>query len=295
MEGELDLNGMRAFVAVAQAGSLTKAAAGLGITKSTISRRLQLYEAAVGSTLFRRSTRSISLTDAGRRHLERVAPLIEEAELAVRDLAEETKAPVGLIRVSTSVGVGERYLAPMVWDFLEDHPDIRVELLLTDKVVDLVADGVDFAVRMGDLEDSDLLSRRLGWARRVIVAAPALLDSHPRPEKISDLRHLPAVLNAPDQNVWRFASGEMVRVDWRVSVGAMPAVRDACLRGYGVASLPQGMARPHLEAGRLLELLPDDPLPDVPITLVYPRLQHRSAAARAFLAALEQMRTPLGR
>ncbi len=291
----MDLNGMRTFVAVAKAGSLTQAAADLGLSKSTASRRLQLYEADVESTLFQRSTRSISLTDSGRRHFERVLPLIEEAELAVRDLAEETRAPMGLVRVSASVGVGERYLAPLVWDFLTDYPDIRVDLVLTDKISDLVTEGIDFAVRMGDLEDSDLLSRRLGTAQRLIVATPALLEQHSLPSQIADLRHLPAIINAPDQNLWRFASGETVRVNWRVSVGAMPAVRDACLRGYGIASLPEGMARPHLEAGRLVQLLPDDLMPEVQVTLIYPRLKHRSAAARAFLAALETMRLTAGR
>ena len=291
-ESALDLNGMRAFVAVAKAGSLTRAAADLGLTKSTISRRLQLYEASVRSTLFRRSTRSISLTDAGRRHFDRVSSLIKEAEIAFRDLAEEREALVGLIRVSASVGIGQRYLAPFVWEFLADHPDIRVDVLLTDRNVDLVAEGIDFAVRAGELDDSALLSRRLGVARRLIVAAPALLDVYPPPSQIADLRDLPAVLNSPSQNLWRFASGETVRVHWRVSVGAMTAVRDACLRGLGVASLPEGMARPHLDAGDLVQLLPNEGLPEVPVTLVYPRLQHRSAAARAFLAALKTMRPP---
>lgn len=281
-----DLNGMRVFVAVAEAGSLTAAARRLDLPKSTVSRRLQAYETAIGVTLFRRSTRSVSLTDAGKRHFERVQPLISDATQAFADVASESEEPSGLIRVSATVGIGQHFLAPLVFEFMEEHPKVRFELLLTDTMVDLVADGVDFALRMGKLDDSELLARRLRSAKRLVVGSPALFDGRPMPETVQDLRHLPAVVISPSLAVWQFANGEDVRVNWQMAAGNIAVVRKACLAQRGIALLPESMVAADIRAGRLIALLEDIPLPEVDTTIVYPKQRHQSAAARAFLEAL---------
>jgi DNA-binding transcriptional LysR family regulator len=281
-----DLNGMRVFVAVAEAGSLTGAARQLDLPKSTISRRLQAYETAIGVTLFRRSTRSVSLTDAGKRHFERVQPLIGDATQAFDEVASESDEPSGLIRVSATVGIGQHFLAPLVFEFMEKHPKVRVELLLTEKIVDLVADGVDFAIRMGDLDDSELLARRLQAAKRLVVASPSLFDRYPLPNKVQDLRHLPAVVISPSLAVWQFANGEDVRVNWHMAAGNIAVARKACLAKRGIALLPEPMVAGDIRAGHLMVLLDDISLPKVSTTIVYPRQRHQSAAARAFLQAL---------
>jgi DNA-binding transcriptional LysR family regulator len=286
----IDLNGMSVFVAVAEAGSLSGAGRTLHLPKSTITRRLQTYEKAIGTTLFRRSTRSISLTDAGKKHFERVQTLVHEAFEAVEELAEHSDNPTGLIRISASLGVGSHLLAPLVWEFMTNHPQVRIEMLLTDRIIDLVAEGVDFAIRMGDLEDSELRTKLLGKARRVIVASPQFLDRHAVPGKPGDLRGLPAVVTSSDQSGWRFENGEIVRVNWRISAGTNRSATEACLLGFGVAILPLGPTKQHLESGELVILLEDYPLPEVAVNLVYPDVKHRSAAARAFHAALSQFK-----
>ena len=286
----IDLDGMRVFVAVAETGSLTAAGKKLDLPKSTVSRRLRAYESAVATTLFRRSTSSISLTDSGKRHFARVRALVHEAEEAVGELVEQSREVTGLVRISASLGIGERILAPLVWGFVRDHPKVRVELVLTDERVDLVSDGIDFTIRMGELEDSDLLVKRLGQTQRVLVAAPACIERHFSPRAIADLRLLPAIVTTPENNLWRFASGEVVRVSWRIAAGTNPAVLGACLYGHGIALLPKQMVRHHLAAGKLVRVLEHDPLPEVSMAVVYPRLRHQTAAAQAFLKASSEMR-----
>lgn len=285
----IDLNGMSVFVAVAESGSLTAAASALNLPKSTVSRRLQSYEETVAATLFRRSTRSISLTDAGQRHFKRVQLLVHEASEAVSELADQTRIPTGLLRISASLGIGESLLAPIVWEFLQDYPKVRVEMILTDELVDLVADGIDFTLRMGDLRDSELIAKHLGKRRRILVASPICLSQHSMPSKPDDLRRMPTIVTTSAQAFWQFENGEIVRVNWRIAAGTYRAAQEACLLGHGVALLPEETARLHLEEGRLIQLLGDFPLPEVSINLVYPSVKHQSAAARAFHAALVQL------
>jgi DNA-binding transcriptional LysR family regulator len=219
-----------------------------------------------------------------------VQVLVHEASEAVSELAEQTQHPTGLIRISASLGIGESLLAPMVWEFINDHPKVRVEMILTDDLVDLVADGIDFTLRMGDLQDSELMAKSLGKARRILIVAPKCLSQHPMPSKPEDLRRIPAIVTTPAHGFWHFANGEIVRVNWRIAAGSYRVVLDACLFGHGVALLPEEFARPHIETGKLVQLLEKYPLPEVSINLVYPRVKHQTAAARAFRAALDQLK-----
>lgn len=281
-----DLNGMSVFVAVAEAGSLTGAGNALNLPKSTISRRLQSYEESVGTTLFRRSTRSISLTDAGKRHFDRVQPVVKDAASAFHEIASESKEPTGLVRVSATVGMGQHFLAPLVYAFMNEFPKVRVELLLSERVVDLIGDGIDFAVRMGELEDSELLARKLRTTPRMIVATPGFLAAHSEPKLVQDLRKLPAVVVSPSLNIWQFANGEDVRVNWRFAGGNISVVRDACLAGQGIALLPEMMVKRQVASGRLAQLLEGVPPTEVATSIVYARQSIQSAATRAFLTAL---------
>lgn len=282
----MDLDGMAVFVAVAEAGSLAGAGRRLGMAKSTVSRRLQAYEAAIGVTLFRRSTQAISLTDAGRDHFERVRGLVGEAREAFEEASAATSEPRGLLRISATTGIAQQFLAPLASAFMAEHPKVRIEFILTEARLNLVEDGVDFAVRMGELEDSELLARRIRLAKRVLVASPALLAGRPPIESVSDLRDVPAIVFNPRLDIWEFADGERVKVDWRFAAGGAFIAREACLAGIGVAMLPEGMVRGLVEAGRLEIVLPDIAVPDIAASIIYPRQRHQSAAARAFLEAV---------
>ena len=228
----VDFEGMRVFVAIADAGTLTGAAEKLGLTKSTVSRRLATYEHQLGVSLYRRSTRS--------------------------------------------------------WQFKKKHPKVKIELVITDENVDLVKEGIDFTVRMGALEDSELLARRIGSGHRSIVASPRLLDEFPIPQTLSDLKRLPAIVTRPDKHLWRFANNESVSVNWEISAGTLPLALDACLQGFGIALIPDPQCEPHIRSGDLIRILENQPLPSVDISLVYPKLQRQSPAARAFLTQVRE-------
>lgn len=284
----MDLEGMRYFVAIAETGSITGAANRLGATKSTVSRRLAAYENSIGCSLLRRSTRSLSLTDMGQQHYERVRDVILDAESAYRETRQAHQEPGGLLRISASQMGGQNLLAPFVFEFMAKYPKINVDLMLTDKIVDLISEGIDFTLRMGDLKDSELLVRRLGVGRRIIVASPRLLANYDTPGSIPDLKRLPAVITSGKNHIWQFASKESVKVNWRMITSSIPLAVDAAVRALGIALVPAVHCHKHLECGKLVRLLPDQPLPEVDISLVYPRLQHQSLAARTFLKEIRK-------
>lgn len=284
----MDFEGMRVFVAIADSGTLTGAAKKLGLTKSTVSRRLALYEHQLGASLFRRSTRSLSLTEIGRQHYGQVRELVHDAETAVADVISLGSEPVGLLRISASILGGQHLLAPLIWQFKKKYPKVKIELVITDENVDLVREGIDFTVRMGALQDSELLARRIGSGHRSIVANPRLLDEYPAPQTPSDLKRLPAIVTRSDKHLWRFANNESVSVNWEISAGTLTLALDACLQGFGIALIPDPYCEPHIRSGDLIRILENQPLPSVDISLVYPKLQRQSPAARAFLAEVRK-------
>lgn len=279
----MDFEGMRYFVAIAETGSITSAAKRLSTTKSKVSRRLAAYEDSIGSTLLRRSTRALSLTDIGQRHYERVRDLIIDAESAFAETKQANQEPTGLLRISASQMGGQHLLAPFVFEFMAKYPKVNVELKLTDDIVDVIGESIDFTLRMGDLNDSELLVRRLGVGRRIIVASPKLLTKYGEPDSIRALKRLPAAITSDKNQMWRFASGESVSVDWRMVTASIPLAVDAAVRALGMTLVPAVHCSKHLSDGTLVQVLPNEPLPAVDISLVYPRLQHKSPAAKAFL------------
>lgn len=282
----MDMNGMAVFVAVAETGSITAAAKRLNQPKATISRRLKAYEGEVSATLFRRSTRALSLTDIGQRHFQRVSGLVHEAEEALTQIREDQTLPTGLIRISTSVVFGETFLAPVIWHLAKAHPTLRFELVLGDELVDIVKEGIDFAIRLGQPEDSELIGQTLGNASQVLVATPGCLKGATPPKAIADLDAFPTIVTSARRNHWSFADGNVYRCRWVIAAGSINASLGACLQGLGICAVPARLARPYLERGELVPVLEESPLRDVPIVLLYPRLRHRSAITRVLLEAL---------
>ena len=164
---------MALFVHIVERGSLSAAGRALGLPKASVSRRLAAMERRAGAPLLNRSTRALSPTDLGRRFFDRVAPIVRDAALAQAELLAEKGAPTGLIRIAASVGYGRAVIAPKLFTFLAAHRAVRIDLRLSDARINLVADGFDLAIRMGDLDDSDLMARRLASVPMRLVAAPA--------------------------------------------------------------------------------------------------------------------------
>jgi len=286
-----DLSGMALFVRIVEEGSLSAASRALGLPKATVSRRLRLLEHEAGAPLVARSTRSLSLTDPGRRYYERVRSIVHEAQSAQAELVADNAEPSGLLRVSASLAYGQMVVVPRIVSFAARHPRVRVEVHLSDERVNLIADGYDLVIRMGGVEDSELMGRSLGDVPIVIVAAPGYLERRGVPACASDLSDHDAVVVLPGLDHWQVGA-EMVKVRWRLSTGSMSAVRVALLAGLGIARVPEFVVADDLATGALVRLLPDAPLPRATATALYARARTASPAIRKLLEELRELPEP---
>lgn len=281
-----DLSGMALFVGIVEGGSLSAAARELGVPKATVSRHLARMERDAGVALIARSTRSLTLTDAGRRHYERVRDLVHEARIAQAELLAANDEPSGLLRLSASTSYGQLVIAPRVVAFAARHPKLRIELDLRDEPVSVIADRYDLAVRMGHVQDSELMSRRLAEVEVVLVASPAYCARAGRPARAADLSRHDVIAVPSDVARWRVDDAE-VALSRRFLTNALPPARLAALADLGIARLPLFVVAEDLAAGDLVRVLPDAVLPRFPATALYPRAVTPSTALRLLLRELE--------
>ncbi|WP_437672183.1 LysR family transcriptional regulator [Sorangium sp. So ce131] len=277
-----DLSGLSMFVRIVEEGSLSAAGRALGLPKATISRNLALLEKRLGAPLLIRSTRALSLTDTGKRLFDRVRPIVRDAQQATAEVKSHQAAPSGLLRITASVAYGQAAIAPRLLSFMRRYPAVRIQLHLSDGRVNLVNDGYDLAIRMGAIQDSELISHKLADITMVIVAAPSWLEQHDMPRTPADLARHTAVVMRPDMIQWR-VGGETVRVPWRMSTGNMMVTRDAARAGLGIALVPEFLVLRDLERGSLVRLLPDLELPAIQATALYARAVSQSVALRALM------------
>ena len=287
----VDLSGMALFVSVVEEGSLSAAARALGIPKATISRRLAELERQAGAPLLARSTRALALTDAGRRHYQRVRDLVHEARAAQAELLAGNTEPSGLLRVSASASYGRLVVAPRIVAFAARHPKLRIELDLSDERVNVIADRYDLVVRMGPVEDSELMSRRLADVPVALVVAPAYCARVGTPATPAELARHDVIAVPPSAHHWQVGEEE-VRVRWRMSTRSLTAARLAAVAGLGIARLPTFVIADELASGALLRILPEAALPRSPATALYPRAVTRSVALRLLLDELQSLPPP---
>jgi len=287
MREDVDLGGMALFVRIVENGSLSRAGRDLGLPKATVSRRLALLEASIGAPLLTRSTRALSLTDTGRRFFERVRPIVRYAEAAQSEIRTTNTEPAGMLRLTAPVSFGQEVIAPNLIRFLERHPRVQADLHFSDDRVNIIAQGFDLAIRMGELADSDLVSKRLAEMPMVLVAAPSYLATHGAPADGQDLERHTAVLTNKNLDQWT-VDGEAVRVSWRISTGNVAVTRDAVRAGLGITRLPAFFVAQDLAEGTLVQLLPRHELPKTLVTALYPRSVVPSPALRTLLAVLPE-------
>jgi DNA-binding transcriptional LysR family regulator len=281
-----DYDGLALLVRIAEAGSLSGAARALGLPKSTVSRRLDQLEAGLGAPLLHRSTRRLALTDVGRMAVERAKPWVEDADALYAEIAGANAKPSGLIRLGATAGFAQGVLGPPVCAFLQDHPQVRISLVLSEGRADVIGEGLDLVVRMGALPDSELVARRLARVTRLLVAAPAYLKARGNPETPESLKDYDCIVTSPALDGWDFADGPSIRVPWRLAAGTIAMAREAALGGHGVALLPRFLVADDLAAGRLVQVLPDHPLPSADATALTPRDRTPSIAVRALVQHL---------
>ena len=283
----LDLNDIVVFARVIEAGSFTAAARLLGMPKTTVSRRIAALEREVGVRLIQRTTRSLNLTDAGRLYYEQTSKALRTVEDANQLLAEARTEPSGTIRISAPVGFGAHFLTATVFDFLAAYPKTKVELRLTDDMLNLVENGIDLAFRTGALPDSTLIARKFGVAYRILCASPEYLARHGAPVVPADLVHHDCVIAGQSTaNAHWVLEGphgqETVTVSGRFAANEMQAVVAAAIAGYGIAQLPHGLGEASIKDGRLRRVLDDYATPAGGLHVVYPSSQHLSPLVKAF-------------
>jgi DNA-binding transcriptional LysR family regulator len=299
MERQMDrLAALEIFVAVVDTGSFSEVARRQKIGQPAVSKAVVQLEQWLGVGLLMRSTRSVVPTEAGRIFYERAKRTIEEADEAVAAARGSASGLSGKLRVSTSVFFGHLHVIPSLPAFLAEHPDLDVELVLDDRVVDLVNEGVDVALRIGAMPDSNMTARRIAEGRRVIVATPAYLQRHGTPKSPGELINHQAVIytggGGGDSLTFRKGAAEVsVVLPGRLKVTAAEGLREAvnCDLGFGVCS--EWAFSPELRSGKLVEILEDWALPPTNLSAVYPTGRLASTKARAFVSFVERIMTPL--
>lgn len=281
--------GVSEFVAVAEAESFTQAAKKLGISTAQVSRQISALEQRLATKLFYRTTRRVSVTEAGQiyyQHCRQVMDGLEEAERTITNLQQ---TPQGRLRLTAPVTFGEKTIAPLVNDFVLRYPELEVQLHLTNQKLDLVNEGYDLAIRLGTLEDSTLMAKRLSSRRQYVCAAPAYLSAHGEPGDLNELEQHNCLQGNFDY--WRFqVAGKVrnVRVSGNMQCNSGWALLDAALKGIGIVQLPDYYVQSALDAGLLVPLLTDYQEPNDGIWAIYPYNRHLSPKVRLLLDYLSE-------
>lgn len=283
--------GILAFLEVVKAGSFTAAAARLALAKSVVSDRVRNLENALGVELLRRTTRSVAPTERGQDFFEQMAPLVQAMEDAV-DAAAAADGPLtGRLRMTAPVSFGVAYLTPMISGFAKAHPELEIALDFDDRAVDITGAGYDLAVRIGNLDDSSLMARKLCESERVVCCSPAYAKQHGLPKSVEDLSHHATIdyANTHTGRLWRFEpanpGGDMRVVETRSRLVANngEAMRDMAIAGLGITVLPRFIVADALRGGALIEVLPEAVPTSYGIYAVYPPTRHMPRKLRAIV------------
>jgi DNA-binding transcriptional LysR family regulator len=294
MERQMDrLAALEVFVGVVDAGSFSAVARHQRIGQPAVSKAVVQLEEWLGVSLLMRSRRSVVPTEAGRIFYERAKRTIEEADEAVVAARGSASGFSGKLRVSTSVCFGRLHVIPSLPAFLAEHPDLDIELVLDDRYVDLVNEGIDVALRTGAMPDSSMTARRIAQDRRIVVATPAYLQRHGTPASPGELTRHQAVIytqgGGGDSWTFRKAAAEVsVVLQGRLKVTAAEGLREAVNCDMGLAVASQWLFSPELKSGKVVAILQDWALPSTNLSAVYPTGRLASAKARAFVSFVER-------
>lgn len=285
------LDGIEVFMSVVRAGSFSAAAEILGCSKSTVSDQITRLEERIGARLLRRSSRSVTLTEAGRAYLCQIDDVLDRVSDAEKAARAETTEPRGVLRLSAPAPFAANHIAPILPEFMAKYPEIRVELNVAAEVVDLVQGGYDLAIRLCTKNSPSLIIRQLGQSRIIVVASPDFMKGRPTLKVPEDLNGYPAIAFAhyPDRELWHLKRGTETRIATvnPIMITSCPSVLLQMARSsVGIIQVCECNVVKDIRAGRLVRILPDWQFVDVPILAVYPDNKQIAVKVRAFIEFL---------
>ncbi len=283
------LTEMEAFAMVVDQGGFTDAAKKMGMSKSAISKHVSSLEARLGARLLNRTTRRVSPTEIGLAYYDRARRVLNDAGEADALVSSMQSEPSGILRVSVATDFGVNHLSPILGDFMSEFPDITVNMALNNRYVEMISEGFDMAVRIGELEDSTLRARKITETSKRMIASPEYFAKYGRPEKIDDLNdhRLLHYSNQANSAVWKITapSGEKrhIRTAGSLTVNDGQSLLNACIGGLGIAYLPSFLYADALKSGLVEEAIPDLPVEKQGIYAVYPPGRFTQPKVRAFI------------
>lgn len=283
------LTEMEAFATVVDQGGFTDAAKKMGISKSAVSKHVSALEARLGARLLNRTTRRVSPTEIGLAYYDRARRVLNDAGDADALVTSMQSAPSGLLRISVATDFGVNLLSPMLGDFLTEYPDITVNMVLNNRYVELISEGFDLAIRIGELEDSSMRARKLTETSNRIIASPSYFQKYGRPMRIEDLNdhRLLHYSNQASGNAWKITgpSGEkrVIRSAGWLTVNDGQSLMNAAISGLGIAYLPQFLCAEALRDGLVQEAIPNLPVESMGVFAVYPPGRFTQPKVRAFI------------
>jgi DNA-binding transcriptional LysR family regulator len=290
------LTELEAIVAIARRASFRAAALDLGMSTTALSNAVAKLEANLGLRLFNRTTRSVSLTDAGRVFIDQVGPALQDLHRAMGAVRSQQATPSGTLRINAFATAAREILAPLVLEFLRRYPQVHVDLVTEGRLVDIVADGFDLGVRVADLVPSDMIAVSLGRPHRyVVVGSPAHLKKHGKPRVPPDLLHRPCIrVRLPNGALYRWhfqkrGRTAQIEVNGSITLDEASLARIAALEGVGLGYFMEHDVRTDIEAERLIPVLADWMPPPAGLCLYYPGRRNPSAALKAFIGVAREL------
>lgn len=284
------LTAMTVFTRVVATGSFSQAAKRLNMSPAAVTNHIQALETHLNIQLLNRTTRKLGLTEAGAAFYERSLQILAELEEAENEASALQRSPKGVLRLNTSVGLADP-VAPLIAAFMSRYPEVTIDLTITERMIDLIGDGFDLAIRAEPLPDSRLIARRLRTSRYMLVAAPAYLEARGTPQRPADLAAHNCLHYGREQTSWRFtgaAGAETVAVSGTFHANSANVLRIAALHGHGIALLSRYFIEEDLAAGRLLPVLPAYQPPEYSVSAIYPQSRRLSAKVRSFIDFVAQ-------
>lgn len=289
----MDLNQLMVFAKVAENQSFTKAAKELGIEKSTVSSKVSQLEKRLGVRLLSRTTRLVTLTEAGEGYYQYCHQIVETAREADHFADTQISEPQGVLRISVPLDFGLLLVQQLIKPFMQEYPDLKIDLFVIDREVDLIAERYDLTLRIGPglLKDSSLIGKKLFDVKMGLFASPQFLSEHGEPKTPDDLRKIPCVIFTKEQeSVFEFGSGflpEDYQVSSNLKINDILICKEAAISGLGISIMPVAIAQSDIKLKKLKHILPEYNLPSMALFVVYPSRQWMPSKLKVFLQYLE--------